>query len=303
MTGPLELTRRQKVLVWDDEIEVEDDTILEIFNPPLTLSPRPSIRTMPLPTPVNHRRARSHSSTDAFPPPMRRTATEGSGVARPVPFVSKLPRVHPGTSGVTVLEHMERVDAVEAGLRRLAIDDSVIEEEDEDDVVDGPEEVDVGMTASTTMSLPIGSVPNEGSSVLQPPTSPSMSPNVSSGPHVDAIMRGNSSASSSEEDLVAMSKSTPQLDPPVNAPFHARWSSAQETEAQNDATRQSLEWMRGVGGDSSRKKTMIIEVRICTAVTVEPDQELMLRHHSGLNRWSPTPFFSVGSADPFLDMI
>lgn len=241
---------------------------------------------MPLPTATtNHRRARSHSSAD-FPPPMRRTATDGSGVSRPVPFVSKLPRVHPGTSGVTVLEHMERVDAVEAGLRRLAMDDDVIEEEDED-----AEEVDVGMTASTALSIPVGSVPSEGENAntnttpTNLPSSPVITPNVSSDRHADTlippgdahVLGTTSSASSSEEDLVAMSKSTPQLEAytyprvPMSASFHghshSQWPSggggASRTGASGvdgEAARRSLEWMRGGEEDGVKKKTMIVEV-------------------------------------------
>ncbi|KAH8119500.1 phosphatidylinositol 3 and 4-kinase-domain-containing protein [Phellopilus nigrolimitatus] len=144
--GPLELTRRQKVLVWDDEVEVADDTITEIFNGPLTASPKPSVKTLPINLPQSppHRRALSQSAADGsgFPPPMRRSTSD----SRPVPFASKLPRVHPGTSGVTVLEHMERVDAVEAGLRRLALDEDTIEEQEG--------EVDVGLVVASPSSRP-----------------------------------------------------------------------------------------------------------------------------------------------------
>jgi hypothetical protein len=190
---------------------------------------------------------------------------------------------------------MERVDAVEAGLRRLAMEDSVIVEEDEDEVraanTSGDthtaaeaetEEVDVGMTASTTLSHPVGSVPNEGSSTAHshPPTSPPMSPNVSSNPAMDAtLLHGNysHSASSSEEDLVAMSKSVPQLDfsrdrdVPASAPFHhTSWSNAEQSGGRDSgvgnggveggATRPSLEWMRDSEEDGTRKKIMIVEV-------------------------------------------
>ncbi|KAF7315706.1 PI3K/PI4K domain-containing protein [Mycena indigotica] len=118
--GPLELTRRSKVLVWDDEVEISE----EDGDEPV-VSSRMSVRSGPLP-----RRARSRSNGSDFPPPLTRVSSE-----RPVPFAAKFKRVHPGTKGIDVLEHLERLDAVEASLQRLGADD----EYDEDD-----EEVDVG---------------------------------------------------------------------------------------------------------------------------------------------------------------
>ena len=98
--GPLELTRRKRALVWDDEIEVVDAVPRPPGMGPLSASPRPSISTMPLP-----RRARSHSRSSEFPPPVRRRSSEAN---RPVPFSGKIQKVHPGITGVTVLEHLER---------------------------------------------------------------------------------------------------------------------------------------------------------------------------------------------------
>lgn len=117
--GPLELTRRTKVLVWDDD-EDEENSIQASASQqtePESESPllRPS-RTIPI------HRARSHSISGNFPPAMRRTSTESP---RPVPFTAKFPRVHPGTTGVVVLEHLERLDAVEAQLQRMSSRGSV----------------------------------------------------------------------------------------------------------------------------------------------------------------------------------
>jgi phosphatidylinositol 4-kinase type 2 len=144
--GPLELTRRVKVLVWDEEIEVADD-----FNATDILAPmsaeaagpsRPAAKPSGPPSAFGSRppsrRTRSVSGGAAalgsfpFPPPIHRTSTDITGVARPVPFASKVSRVNPGATGVSVLEHMEKLDKVEAGLKRLGVEEEVLFEENEE---------------------------------------------------------------------------------------------------------------------------------------------------------------------------
>ncbi|KAJ7901822.1 phosphatidylinositol 3 and 4-kinase-domain-containing protein [Mycena olivaceomarginata] len=142
--GPLELTRRSKVMVWDDEIEIAE----EDFDDERLPSPRMSISSVPLP-----RRTRSRSSGRDFPPPIHRTSTDASGVPRPVPFAAKFKRVHPGTKGIDVLEHLERLDAVEASLQRLGVDE-----------YDDEEEVDVGESSSYDETDPVPEVPSATSS-------------------------------------------------------------------------------------------------------------------------------------------
>ncbi|EJD03291.1 uncharacterized protein FOMMEDRAFT_156678 [Fomitiporia mediterranea MF3/22] len=267
--GPLELTRRQKVLVWDDEVEVKtaDDAITELLAGPLSASPKPSVKTLPVTLPT-HRRTLSQGAVDGTAPPLttsqsgqesgqgqgqRQQGGRGQGGrwfpppakrrspnARPVPFLTKLPRVHPGTSGVTVLEHMERVDAVEAGLRRLAVDEGVIAEEDEDDLGDGErerrggeggeEEVDVGTVnqrnrpstireeqehegEGSGSRTPTAVAASPASSPLISPTS-EVPPPSSAGGHGRGHSEGRDSLSSSmtEEDLVAMSSSMSAMD-------------------------------------------------------------------------------------------
>ncbi|KAI5120977.1 hypothetical protein M0805_006649 [Coniferiporia weirii] len=265
--GPLELTRRQKALVWDDEVEVADDTILEIFNGPLSASPKPSVKTLPvtIQSPP-HRRSRSSGALDerGFPPPARRTQTD----TRPVPFVSKLPRVHPGTSGVTVLEHMERVDAVEAGLRRLGVDESVIEEEEE-------EEVDVGVVVAASPPLRPSTIreaehededgearegsatPVRHSSGVLPP-SPPLSPVGDAGVQLRPGGGAESLASSmTEEDLVAMSRSTSALEP-GGTPLHMRFSSHNPANACG-SMRPNLDWIREEEAAAVKKRIMISE--------------------------------------------
>ncbi|KAF9452374.1 hypothetical protein P691DRAFT_661092 [Macrolepiota fuliginosa MF-IS2] len=235
-TGPLELTRRQNVLVWDDEIEVPEETIQETGtadtdnNLP---SPRMSISSVPVP-----RRTRSQSSGGEFPPPIRRTSTDASGLPRPVPFVAKFQRIHPGTTGVTMLEHLERLDQVEASLQRLGVDEEV--------------EVDVG-EAIQPRPLPIPHS-SSGSHRDTPGASPSSVPNATSpfsppGSPLPTVPEVASSASSiAEEDLVALSKSTSHVEG-LRRPFgHDR---SESTENSN------IDWIHQA--NESAKSSVIVE--------------------------------------------
>lgn len=249
--GPLELTRRQKVLVWDDEVEVADDTMQEIFNGPLSASPKPSVRTLPVQT-TSHRRSRSSGALEprGFPPPLHRTSSD----TRPVPFVSTLPRVHPGTTGVTILEHMERVDAVEAGLRRLQVEDNVIHEEEE-------EEVDVGIAVASPSSRPstIREVDTEGSATpnADAGVSPPVSPTVASSDQPKASGHDSLASSMTEEDLVAMSQSTSALEL-GRQPMHPRFNSHEGTSSIIRPA--NLDWIREEEVVEERKRIMIQEV-------------------------------------------
>ena len=144
--GPLELTRRVKVLVWDEEIEVaEDFNAADILGPASAEGagpPRPPAKPSGPPSAFGSRppgrRTRSASGGAAalgnfpFPPPIHRNSTDYTGVARPVPFASKVSRVNPGATGVSVLEHMEKLDKVEAGLKRLGVEEEVLFEQNEE---------------------------------------------------------------------------------------------------------------------------------------------------------------------------
>lgn len=206
---------------------------------PLSDSPRPSISTVPLPP-----RARSLSHSSEFPPPVRRRSSEAN---RPVPFSAKFQKVHPGTTGVTVLEHLERLDAVEASLQRLGVEEPLIEED---------EEVDVGESSTTRerTSLLIqteegGTVPQDlsASLLLSPPASPD---GVTSLPGDQSL-----ASSMTEEDLTAMSKSMSHVEPPMAR--HMRWNShSARSRQQLDNT---LEWMTADEVEQ-RKHTVIVEV-------------------------------------------
>lgn len=228
--GPLELTRRIKVLVWDEEVEVDD---VNDANRPS--SPARSVSSVPLP-----RRSRS-SSYGEFPPPMRRTSTDASGAPRPVPFAAKFQRIHPGTTGVTVLEHLERLDAVEASLQRLGVDD---------------EEIDIGVSsAPPAPSRRPHTHSRQGSSsgqgLYSPPTSPRLEPvpEASCSPSASASERSDSRRSSlDEEDLVAMSKSTSHVE--GGYPFSRNIGTI---------TTAGLDWISPEDGGDPQKRVMIAE--------------------------------------------
>jgi len=241
ITGPLELTRRQKVLVWDDEIEVPEDLLQETEAPTELAeagengppSPRISINSVPVP-----RRTRSQSSRGEFPPPMQRTSTDASGLPRPVPFAAKFQRIHPGTTGVTVLEHLERLDAVEASLQRLGVDEVEV---DVGEAIQPKHLPLVRASSSGNRDLPdvsLGSAPNS-SSPFSPPSIP-----------LSAVPEVASSASSiTEEDLVAMSKSTSHVE-------GIRRSFGHERQENGDPFH--IDWIQQTGENTRRD--VIVEV-------------------------------------------
>ena len=94
-------------------------------------------------SPTRPRRLRSVSTPRTgshFPPApptaiLPRSSSDLTGSAHPVPFSSKVAsRVNPAATGVSVLEHMERLDRVEGlkGLGRGEDEDEVLFEEDEE---------------------------------------------------------------------------------------------------------------------------------------------------------------------------
>lgn len=238
--GPLELTRRQKVLVWNDEVEITDENIPTVLNGPglsriPPRSPQARAQTPPVEMPSSSSSRRRHSVTD-FPPPMRRVSSEHS---RPVSFSAKFSRVHPATTGVTVLEHMERLDAVEAGLKRLGVEG------------DEEEEVDVGTVRSKAKKKQKQKQEPEERDALAAPLllSPSaQSERMPTVTEVDSAAVTDDVASVTEEDLVAMSKSMPQLEP---SPTGSRWASPSD--------RPNLDWMDIDSTMSPRRRVVIAE--------------------------------------------
>lgn len=264
LKGPLELTRRQKVLVWDDEIEVLEDMMPDPDPEAVdtdTNLPSPKISISSVPTP---RRTRSQSASGGeFPPPMRRTSTDASGLPRPVPFVAKFQRIHPGTTGVTVLEHLERLDAVEASLQRLGVDEEL--------------EVDVGeavqprsLPAPRSSSSSQRDMPGASSSSVPIGTSP-FSPPGSPLPTVPEV--ASSASSISEEDLVALSKSTSHVEG-LRRPFgHDEPEGAGTT---------SIDWIQQ--GNDGTKKTVIVEVSVLLSISSQLCSDKVLQRLETVNK-------------------
>lgn len=234
--GPLELTRRTRALVWDDEVEMPEEALRPPSLGPLS-SPRPSVNTVPLPQRV---RSRSHSSE--FSPRVRRRSSEAN---RPVPFSAKFQKVHPGTTGVTVLEHLERLDVVEAGLQKLGAGEPLMEEEEEVDVG----EFSVSHRPTLSIRTEVSNRAPQDMSVAQQFTPPGSPERLASVPEDHTL-----SNSVTEEDLAIMSRSTSHVEPPFSV--HTRWKShAGSSRHQQD---RSLDWMN-FDDSEQPKRTVIVE--------------------------------------------
>jgi phosphatidylinositol 4-kinase type 2 len=242
------------VLVWDDELEITDEQLqgkgheVPEDDAVSLSSPRASINTMPLPSPSTSMRIprprMGGGSISDFPP---RRSSDFAELPRPISFSTKYPRVHPATTGVAILEHMERLDAVEANLKRLAVDES-IHEEDEMDVA----ELSTPRVRASTSSqeVPVEDVSN----ALGP-----LSPSAASECLPSVVEVPSSSASVMEEDLVAMSKSMPHMD--MSSALHTRWASHEESN-------RGLEWI--VDGETPKVRTVIVEassILYCVSLT------------------------------------
>ncbi|EIN11984.1 hypothetical protein PUNSTDRAFT_83863 [Punctularia strigosozonata HHB-11173 SS5] len=238
--GPLELTRREKVLVWDDELEVAEESLASaVAQTPE--SPQISINTVPLP---RHSRSQSLGARD-FPPPIRRTSTE---LNRPVPFSAKFQRVHPATTGVTVLEHMERLDKVEASLARLG--NAQEEDEEEADVVESRPIAVPLMRSSSSQSS------SSGTPLLSPRSAPlPVVPEAPSAPEsLGEVDEQTDEPEPTEEDVAALSKSMSHLEVSPSR-LHTRWGSH---EAQQQGP-QSLDWMLQTEAEGTKKRIAIVE--------------------------------------------
>ncbi|EJU00310.1 hypothetical protein DACRYDRAFT_54475 [Dacryopinax primogenitus] len=174
--GPLELTRRTKVLIWDDDVQVptnasKDELLMALAAPPGKTIP-------PL---LGHSRHRSESFPNAqvgrrsmeFPPRSPRRQTDLP--IRPVPFAGKYERASGGYSGVTgidVLEHLEKLDAVERDLERLGMESASTSRQRSGPNTEGyvqlPEAVHSTPSLAETISPAASPSPRKGKSVPRP---------------------------------------------------------------------------------------------------------------------------------------
>lgn len=257
----MELTRRQKVLIWDDEVEIaeKDDSTNALLSPTIIATNLSDNRRRS----ISERRVRSHSfGSFPFPPPLRRSTTDseaGPG-SRPVPFAGKFQKINPGASGVRVLEHMERLDEVERGLKKLGMEETVVDEVEE--------EQDVGL------------VPSE-----QPPA-----PAVATKKTGDLI-DGDLGDGESEHNYEALAAST------ISAPMLSGYASDEEGEAgdhvslpddegrretrslmshtratSDDARHRGFEWSRfrrARQEPGAKTRTVIAEVRVICLCTLD----------------------------------
>ncbi|KIY74085.1 hypothetical protein CYLTODRAFT_364402 [Cylindrobasidium torrendii FP15055 ss-10] len=250
--GPLELTRRQNMLVWDDELELNEDDVDEDNEPPTPTSPRaPSIRSMssvPLPPRRTYSSDGNALSPTRMPAPLTilRTSSE-----RPVvPFVSKLERIHPSATGVTVLEHLERLDAAEAKSQKQTSPLEGVEEE---------EDLAVSRTRPRHIHIPSRSANVSGSSsgaasspgaALSPTNGPLSPMSVPASPlptlH-ETVEAPSLEDSMTEEDLVSMSRSTSHVEPGA---AHSRWASQ---------VARNMDWMQPDADVGKAKKIVIAE--------------------------------------------
>jgi len=210
---------------------------------------------------------------------MRRVSSEQPGSMRPVPFSAKFQRVHPGTTGVTVLEHLERLDAVEASLERLAADD--VTEEIEQDVGESSS-APRPIAAANRLALSEGTLISSGSA-----------PSRAGAPELAPVPEADSPTPSTlieehEEDVVALSKSLSHLDTgpgPLSAVLHGRGASSHSAQAAN----RTLDWMQD---EPAKKRVVITEVRTQTnnwLLTID------VSHVYSDWRWSlRIPSFGVG---------
>lgn len=227
-------------MVHDDTLEIADDIPAELLAGPLTAS----ITSLPPPTMRPPRLTRTRSNASEFPPPkIRRVSTDGAGFVRPVPFSAKFQRVHPGTTGVTVLEHMERLDRVEASLERLvAGDDEQSEEQDVGELV--------RPASISSLLAPPEALAGTSSAPSRAGVQTELSPVPEGGSSGEASVHEDADEDEdAEEDVAALSKSLPQLEGSLSA--HGHWTSHMSS-----VEPRNLDWMQD---EPVRKRTVITE--------------------------------------------
>ena len=267
--GPLELTRRVKVLIWDDEIKVGESFSADAILGPLSAGAGPSTfgpfsRT----SPTRPRRLRSVSTPRAgshFPPApstaiLSRSSSDFTGSTRPVPFSSKFAsRVNPAATGVSVLEHMERLDKAEEGLKKLG---RRSDEEEEEEVLFEEEE--------ETEGTPLMKEPMTAPAILAPVAAqPSASASTAGSTLVNDEGDGASTSTSTAAGKPKLSglgaapanKPSARMSEDGGKPMHVRWASHGGHEGRSgrsmDVSRTPLPM--GIEGSDPGMKTVIAE--------------------------------------------
>jgi hypothetical protein len=162
-----------------------------------------------------------------------------TGFPRPISFASKFPRINPGASGVAVLEHMERLDAVEASLQRLG-EDSLIEEADEDDQGDiGTSPALLSESAPANLNAPTTS------------TDALMAEQVDEVRELEEVDESDITFQGYENMVASM----PHIGRSGTTLSHARRSTEMQSPQSANRQQQQLDWIHGEG-----KKTVIVEV-------------------------------------------
>ena len=158
---------------------------------------------------------------------------------------------------MTVLEHMERLDAVEASLERLGIE-NVPEEEIEEDV---------GESSSTAPRPIAGSLALAESALIASSSAPSRggAPELTPVPEGDSPPPSVLTEEHEEEDVVALSKSLSHLD---TRPLSVSGQHGRGASHSAQATRQVLDWMQD---EPAKKRTVISEVGQNTRFVIDFD--------------------------------
>ena len=206
---------------------------------------------MPLPAPTPRLSfTRPRQQKFASGPPRR--SGDFVRFARPVSFSTAYSKVHPGTTGVAVLEQMERLDAVEASLKKLGGgvggDDSGNPDREEDvaESATSPKTRNSRPSAAISASGRISRSSSShthtysGDDGVSPIMTASFSGPFSPGGVSDglpAVVEEAPSSNASEvddEDLAQMSKSMSYVD--ARPSLHSRWRS-------QDENRPRLDWI------------------------------------------------------------
>ena len=255
-----------EMLKVEDEDHDENDDPFE-DNEDRPSSPHASINTMPLPAPtprLSFARPRQQSFVSG---PSRRPVGFLNST-RPVSFSAMYSKVHPGTTGVAVLEQMERLDAVEASSKKLgggvSGDNSGNPDREEDvtesatsprtknsrpGVISAPGRISRSSSSHTHTYSSDDGVPPMMTASFSGPFSPGGVPDG-----LPAAVEEGAPSNASEvgdEDLAQMSRSMSYMD--ARPSVHSRRMS-------QDGNRPRLDWIIDEG-ETPKSKTMIVEVR------------------------------------------